>query len=518
MDKRYFHTLHPPSIPLTGPNANKTPMVFRNPQGLWYNGSMYEAVIGMEVHAQLLTRSKMFCGCDASVFGAEPNTHVCPVCLGMPGALPVINRKAVAATIMVGLALNCTIAETAVFSRKNYFYPDLPKSYQISMYDFPLCRHGSLDVSGPDDRVRRIRIRRVHLEEDTGKSFHVGDHSLVDFNRSGVPLIEIVTEPDIRTPEEARQYVTKLRTILRTLGVSTGDMEKGAMRCEANVSLRLAGTEAFGAKVEIKNLNSFRSVKLALDYESARQARVLDGGGRVRQVTMGWDERNSQTVEQRLKEESEDYRYFPEPDLPPLRISEAWVQEIRQSLPELPDDRQDRFMREYGLPRADAALLAADLDVAGFFDAAAAAGKEKGVSARTIAYWLTGELFRWLRSENAEIGDLRAGPPALVDLLALVEEGTITAASGRAVLEEMLATGRPAGDIVAARGLAQISDQEALAGVVDKIVAAHPDLAAQYRNGKQALLRWFVGEVTKATRGKANPHVVAGLLQEKLKE
>ena len=471
----------------------------------------------MEVHAQVLTRSKMFCGCDAGVFGAEPNTHVCPVCLGMPGALPVINRQAVAATIMVGLALNCEIAGTAVFSRKNYFYPDLPKGYQISMYDFPLCRHGWLGVGGPDQASRRISIRRVHLEEDTGKSFHAGDHSLVDFNRSGVPLMEIVTEPDIRSPEEARQYVVKLRAILRTLGVSSGDMEKGAMRCEANVSLRPAGTDELGAKVEIKNLNSFRSVKLALDYEIARQTRVLEGGGRVRQVTMGWDERSGQTVEQRLKEGSEDYRYFPEPDLPPVRISTAWVEEIGGSLPELPDARQDRFGREYGLPRADAGLLAADQEVADYFDAAVVAGKEKGVPVRTIAHWLSGELFRRLRSENAEIGDLRAGPAELVDLLALVEQGTITASSSRVVLEEMLATGRLAGEIVAARGLAQISEQEALAGVVEKVIADHPDLAAQYRDGKEALLRWFVGEVMKATKGRANPQVVVGLLQEKLR-
>ncbi len=478
---------------------------------------MYEAIIGMEVHAQLLTRSKMFCGCDTRVFGAEPNTHVCPVCLGMPGALPVINRRAVAATIMVGLALNCEIAETAVFSRKNYFYPDLPKSYQISMYDFPLCQGGWLGVAGTDGPARRIAIRRVHLEEDTGKLFHAGDHSLVDFNRSGLPLLEIVTEPDIRTPEEARQYLVKLRAILRTLGVSTGDMEKGAMRCEANISLRPAGTEALGAKVEIKNLNSFRSVKLALDYEIDRQARVLDGGGRVRQVTMGWDEQNGRTVEQRLKEESEDYRYFPEPDLPPLRISPAWVEEIRRALPELPDARQDRFVREVGLSQADAGLLAVDQDVAGYFDAAVAAGKEKGVPAKTIAHWLTGDLFRRLRSENAEIADLRVEPPALVDLLALIEQGTITAGSGRVVLDEMLSTGRPAGEIAAARGLAQISEQAALAGVVDRVVTAHPDLAAQYRGGKEALLRWFVGEVMKATRDQANVHVVTGLLQEKLK-
>ena len=471
----------------------------------------------MEVHAQLLTRSKIFCGCDAGVFGAAPNTHVCPVCLGMPGALPVINRKAVAATIMVGLALNCEIAETAVFSRKSYFYPDLPKSYQITRYDLPLCRRGWLDVGGPDQATGRIRIRRVHLEEDTGKLFHAGDHSLVDFNRSGLPLSEIVTEPDIRTPEEARQYVVKLRAILRTLGVSTADMEKGAMRCEANVSLRPVGAGGLGAKVEIKNLNSFRSVKLALEYEMARQAQVLDGGGQVRQVTMGWDEQSGRTVEQRVKEESEDYRYFPEPDLPPLRISAAWVEEIKGSLPELPDARQDRFVSGYGLSPADAGLLAADQEVAGYFDEAVIAGREKGVSAKTTAHWLTGDLFRWLKSENAEIGDLRVGPSALVDLLALVEQGTITAGSGRVVLGEMLATGRPAGDIVAARGLAQISEQDALAAVVDEVIAAHPDLAAQYRDGKETLLRWFVGEVMKATRGKANPQVATNLLQDKLK-
>jgi len=435
----------------------------------------------------------------------------------MPGALPVINQKAVAATIMVGLALSCDIAETAVFSRKNYFYPDLPKSYQISMYDFPLCRCGRLDVGGPDQATRRIRIRRVHLEEDTGKLFHAGDHSLVDFNRSGLPLIEIVTEPDIRSHEETRQYLVKLRAILRALGVSTGDMEKGAMRCEANVSLRLAGSETLGAKVEVKNLNSFRSVKLALDYEIARQARVLDGGGQVRQVTMGWDEQGGRTVEQRLKEGSEDYRYFPEPDLPPLRISKVWVAAIGAALPELPAARQDRFVREYGLPQAEAGLLAVDQEVAGYFDAAVAAGKEKGVSARTIAHWLSDDLFRWLKSEGAEIGELRVGPAALVDLLALVEQETITASSGRAVLQEMLATGRQAAEIVAARGLVQISEQEALAGLVDEVIAAHPYLAAQYRDGKEALLRWFVGQVIRAARGQANPHLVTGLLQEKLK-
>ena len=480
-----------------------------------YNGPMpdYEAIIGMEVHAQLSTRSKIFCGCDARVSGAPPNTHVCPVCLGMPGTLPVINRRAVEAAIMVGLALKCEIAETAVFSRKNYFYPDLPKAYQISMYDFPLCQRGRIEVGG--DAPHRITIRRVHLEEDAGKLVHAGDHSLVDLNRAGVPLLEIVTEPEIRTPEEARQYLVKLRTILRYLGVSSGDMEKGAMRCEANVSLRPAGSEALGAKVEVKNMNSFRSAKLALEYEIARQARVLDKGGAVRPVTMGWDERRSQTVEQRVKEESEDYRYFPEPDLPPLRVSRAWVAEIGASLPELPDARRERLIAA-GLPAADASVLTEDREVADYVEAAAALGREKGIAPKTVGNWLAGEVFRWLKAEEAEIGEVRVTPAALVDLLALVGAGRITANSGKAVLAEMLGTGRPAEEIVAAGGLEQVAGREALEKVVEEVVAAHPEQAAEYRGGKETLLRWFVGEVMKATRGKANPQVVGEILQERL--
>jgi len=336
--------------------------------------SNYEAVIGMEIHAQLLTKSKMFCGCDAAVFGAEPNTHVCPTCLGMPGVLPVINRRAIEQTILVGLALNCRIEETAVFSRKNYFYPDLPKAYQISMYDFPLCQHGWVEIDdpdGPEGTVKRIGVRRVHLEEETAKSIHAGDHSLLDFNRSGLPLIEIVTEPDIRSPEEARQFLVKLRMILRYLGASTGDMEKGAMRGEANVSLRRRGADELGTKVEVKNLNSFRSVKLALDYEIARQAKALDSGGQVRQVTMGWDERNGRTVEQRSKEEADDYRYFPEPDLVPLAPSQAQIEEARERLPELPGARRDRYASELGLAPDDAAQLAFDAELGAFFERAA---------------------------------------------------------------------------------------------------------------------------------------------------
>ena len=498
----------------------------------------YEAIIGMELHAQLLTNSKMFCGCDAAVFGAEPNTHVCPVCLGMPGVLPVINRRAVEQTILAGLALNCAIAETAVFSRKNYFYPDLPKAYQISMYDFPLCQNGWLEIDAPDEEGRtvvrpergqgrggeetrperrRIRIRRVHLEEETAKSFHAGDHSLVDFNRAGLPLMEIVTEPDIRTPEEARQYLIALQTILRYLGVSTGDMEKGAMRCEPNVSVRLVGTETFGTKVEVKNLNSFRSVKQALEYEIARQVAVLGSGGQVRQVTMGWDERRGQTVEQRSKETSEDYRYFPEPDLPPLCIERAWVEEIRTQLPELPDARRSRFAAEYGLTPDEALVLAADRAVADYFEEAAREGQAQGVEPRTTSNWVTGEIFRLLKAEGMEIGDLPVAPGALAELMALVEKGTITANSSKRVLEAMYTTGRPAAEIVKEQGLVQISDQEALAQVVEELLAAHPDQVAKFREGKETLLQWFVGQVMRATRGKANPQVVTALLEARLR-
>jgi aspartyl-tRNA(Asn)/glutamyl-tRNA(Gln) amidotransferase subunit B len=358
----------------------------------------------------------------------------------------------------------------------------------------------------------------VHLEEDTAKLFHAGDHSLVDFNRSGLPLMEIVTEPDLRTPEETRQYLIKLRAILRTLGVSTADMEKGAMRCEANVSLRSAGSQDLGTKVEVKNLNSFRSVKLALDYEIARQSQELDRGGRVRQVTMGWDDRAGRTVVQRLKEGADDYRYFPEPDLPPLRLSQSWVDEIRASLPELPDARRDRFVASYGLPQGEAAMLAADRDVAVYFEAAVAAAQEQGLSPRVASNWITGDLFRLLNAEGVEITDLRIAPAALAELIALVEKGMITANSGKVVLREMFATGQPAAQIVEERSLAQISDEEALVRIVDQVLTENPEQVARYRDGKETLLQWFVGQVMRTTRGKANPQVVMGLLQEKLKQ
>ena len=480
----------------------------------------YEAVIGMEVHVQLLTKSKMFCRCSADYAGAPPNTLVCPVCLGMPGTLPVINRKAVEYTIMTALALNCEIAEFAKFDRKNYFYPDLVKGYQISQYDLPLSRNGWLEIE-IDGKRKRIRIRRVHLEEDTAKLIHVHrdgqSYSLIDFNRSGVPLMEIVSEPDIRSPEEARQYLIKLRTILRYLGVSTADMEKGAMRCEANVSLRPVGSKEYGTRVEVKNLNSFRSVKLALEYEIERQKRLLEAGGKVEQETMGWDESRGVTVLQRSKEYAHDYRYFPEPDLPPLVIEREWVEEIRARLPELPDAKRDRFVAQYGLSRYDAGVLVADRAVADYFEACVRAGAGRA-EPKAIANWITGELFRLMKAQGVEIEEVRITPDRLVALIGMVEDGTITASTAKKVLAEVFETGRAPEEIVRERGLAQISDVEALSRVVDEVIAANPKAVADYLAGKKPVLRFLVGQVMKATRGKANPKLANELLLEKLKQ
>jgi len=472
----------------------------------------YEAIIGMEVHAELLTQSKMFCSCSADFFGAEPNTLTCPVCTGMPGVLPVINQKAIEYAIMTALALHCQIAEASVFSRKNYFYPDLPKAYQISMYDLPLSQNGWLEIE-VDGGSKRIGIERVHLEEDTAKLFHVDGHSLVDFNRSGVPLMEIVSQPDMHSADEAYAYLTKLRQILRYLGVSSGDMEKGAMRCEANVSLRPVGSTEYGTKVEVKNLNSFRSVKLALDYEIQRQSRVLDEGGNIEQVTMGWDENQDVTIVQRSKEYAHDYRYFPEPDLPPLSISREWVEEIRSKLPELPAARRDRFMAEYGLSAYDAGILTADKAVADYFEACVKAYPQ----AKTVSNWITGELFRLIKETETSIEEIKITPAALAELLTLVEKGIINQNTAKAILGEMFKSGRMAAEIVAEKGLAQISDTDELGRVIDEVIATNPDQAVEYRAGKERLLGWFVGQAMKATRGKANPQLVTELLKEKLR-
>ncbi len=472
----------------------------------------YDVIIGMEVHAQLLTKSKMFCGCSADYADAPPNTHVCPVCMALPGALPVINKAAVEATIRTGLALNCEIAEFSVFARKNYFYPDLPKGYQISQYELPLTYNGWVEIEGDDGKPKRIRIRRAHLEEDTGKLVHVNGHSLVDLNRAGVPLLEIVTEADIRSADEAHRYLTKLRTILRYLGVSTADMEKGAMRCEANLSIRPKGQEEFGTKVEIKNLNSFKAVRDAIAYEVQRQIEVLESGGTIEQVTLGWDAARGRTFVQRSKEYAHDYRYFPEPDLLPLEIPREWVEELRATLPELPDAKIERFGREYGLSRKEAGIVVEDQEVADWYEAAVrACGNTCEVS-----NLLPGEIFRHLNEANIPITAMRVTPEGLADLLRLVDKGTINRNTAKSVLQEMFETGKAAQAIVDEKGLAQVSDEAALVAIVEQVIADNPDEVRRYREGKKGLFGWFVGQVMKATRGKANPAVVRKLLQERL--
>lgn len=472
----------------------------------------YEAIIGLEVHAQLLTRSKMFCGCSADYAAAPPNTHVCPVCLGMPGVLPVINKRAVEYTIMTGLALNCKIAEFSRFARKNYPYPDLMKGYQISQYEEPLCYDGWLNID-VDGVTKRIGIIRVHLEEDTAKLTHVGEYSLIDVNRSGVPLMEIVSRPDMRTPEEARQYLIKLQQILRYLGVCTGNMEEGAMRCEANISLRPAGSQEWGTKVEIKNLNSFRSVKLALEYEIARQTELLERGERVRQVTVGWDEQRNVTFVQRSKEEAHDYRYFPEPDLPPLYISPEWLEEIRSRLVELPDAKQDRFVREYGLDPKDAAVLVAEREIADYYEACV---KAYGDPVK-VCHWISGELFRMLKATELPMSQVKITPAHLAELLKMVDANTINLNTAKIVFDEMFHTGRRPQDIVQEKGLAQISDADELLRVVQQVIEQNPEPVQQYLKGKEQVLSFLLGQVMRATRGKANPQLAGELLRRSLR-
>jgi aspartyl-tRNA(Asn)/glutamyl-tRNA(Gln) amidotransferase subunit B len=477
--------------------------------------SDYEPVIGLEVHCQLQTRTKMFCGCSAAYAGAEPNSHVCPVCLALPGVLPVINQQAVEYAFMTGLALNCEIPEASKFDRKNYPYPDLLKGYQISQYDLPFNVNGWLTVD-VDGETRRIGITRAHMEEDTAKLIHKREngssHTLMDVNRSGVPLMEIVSEPDIRTPAEARAYLQKLRLIVQTLGVSTGNMEEGAMRADVNVSLRPVGAQAFGIKVEVKNLNSARSVQRALEYEIQRQAQLLDRGERVRQETRGWDEDRGVTVAQRSKEEAHDYRYFPEPDLPPIFVTTEWIEATRKRLPELPDARRDRYARDFELSRYDAAQLTGSLPVSNFFEAAVATYSKPKV----IANWIQGELFRILRERDAELDDLPLRPEHLLEVLQLVDDGTITQAVAKQVFEEAATTGSAPRQIVADRGLVQISDTSELERVVAEAIAANPQAAADYRSGKVQAKGFLTGQVMKATKGKANPALVSDILQQQL--
>lgn len=479
----------------------------------------YEVIIGLEVHAQVLTESKMFCPCSADYAGAAPNTHVCPICLGMPGVLPVINRAAVEKTILLALALNCEVPPDSKFDRKNYPYPDLMKGYQISQYDMPLSRNGWLTIELPDGTEKRIGITRVHLEEDTAMLRHEtgpdGEpYSLVDVNRSGVPLMEIVSEPDMRSPEEARRYLEKLRQILRYTGVSKANMEEGNFRCDANISLRPVGSTAYGTKVEIKNMNSFRAVYEALEYEARRQAEILDHGGTVVQETRGWVEAERRTVSQRSKEFAHDYRYFPEPDLPPLRPSPEWIAALRARVPELPDAKRMRFMRQYGLGAYEANLLTSSRTRADYFEeAVAAAGLG---SAKAVSNWMLGEMARLQNLQGREIEDVPVRPGQLARLVRLVEEGTLTSTLARQVFERMWETGADPDRLVTELGLTPMGGDEELVAVVERVLAANPKPVADYRAGKTNAIQALIGAVMKETRGRANPERVRELLAARL--
>ena len=480
----------------------------------------YEAVIGLEVHAELQTASKMFCGCpvvDASI--AKPNTSVCPVCSGMPGVLPVVNQKAVDYALRVALALDCQVAHTSIFARKNYFYPDLPKGYQISQYEQPLAENGNLIIDTPQGE-KVIRIRRVHMEEDTGKLTHVipeeGEpYSLVDLNRSGVSLLEIVSEPDLSTPEEVTAYASRLRDIVRTLGVNSGDMEKGVIRFEANVSIRPVGSTELGTRVEIKNLNTFRGMEHAIRYEMQRQATLLDAGQSVIQETLGWDETAGVTYSQRGKEEAHDYRYFPEPDLPPLVVEQDWIDQILAELPELPRARMLRIQQKYSLSVEEARMLASDVDTMNFFESCVLC--DPSIQSKTIANWISGQLFAWFNISGESVTDLKFRPTDFMELLSFVQTERINLNTAKTVLEEMLRTGKPAGAIIAEQGLEQVSDRVQIEEMVMKILSENPDQVKAYLNGKETLENWFFGQAMRLAGGKANPQMVKTALKQALR-
>ena len=478
----------------------------------------YEAVIGLEVHAELATQTKMFCGCRV-VDNTEsaPNIAVCPVCAAMPGSLPVLNQKAVEYGIRAALALECEVQRTSVFARKNYFYPDLPKGYQISQFELPLGLNGRMLVDTPQGE-RMIRVRRVHLEEDAGKLTHVNqggqECTLVDLNRAGVPLLEIVSEPDMHSLEEVRGYATNLRAILREIGVNSGDMEKGVIRFEANISIRPEGSTELGTRVEIKNLNSFRTMERGIIYELERQAKVLDAGGKVEQETLGWNEAEQRTYSMRSKEDAHDYRYFPEPDLPPLVVEADWVEAIKATLPELPRAKSLRLQQQYGLPAVDASKLAAERELAAFFEESVKSLKE--AAPRTAATWMTGELFAWLNQSGTAFSKIKLTPAGLAELINLVQSGSINQNTGKSVLVKMLESGSSAAEIVEAEGLAQTSDQGAIAELVRGVIETNPGELASYLGGKETLSNWFFGQVMRAAGGKANPGVLKSELEKQL--
>lgn len=486
----------------------------------------YETVIGLEVHVQLQTQSKMFCSCRADYQAAPANTHVCPVCLGLPGALPVINKKAVEYTIMTGLALGCDIPGLTKFDRKNYPYPDLMKGYQISQYDMPLAMDGHLDITA-DGQDRSVRVERVHLEEDVSKLQHVNGgskeaHSLVDVNRSGVPLMEVVSHPDMRTPEEARSYLTKLHGIIQYLGVSTANAQDGSFRCDANISLRPVGQKEYGTKTEIKNMNSMRAVFMALNHEIERQQKVLDSGDRVVQETRGWSEERNVTYSQRSKEEAHDYRYFPEPDLPPIVVDEAWIEEIRSKIPELASDRLTRLADQFGLSEYDARLLTTSKSTADFFEQTtrllSVSGEDLERYAKNVSNWILGDLSRLLNLQDLEIQESPVSPEHLRELITLVDDGTVSISMAKKVLEEVFESGDSPGRVVQEKGYTQISDSSVVKTAVAKAIDANPQAVTDYMGGKETAAKFLVGQVMKITKGQAKPDLVNDLVVRALEE
>ena len=472
----------------------------------------YETVIGVEVHAQLQTRTKLFCGCSTS-FGQSPNSQVCPTCLGLPGSLPVLNQAAVELAIRAGLALHCELTGSNQFSRKNYFYPDLPKGYQISQYDLPICGMGWLDIT-VNGRGKRVRIRRAHLEEDAGKNLHDDqlDGSGVDLNRAGTPLLEIVTEPDLHSSDEVDAYLKALREVLVYLGVCDGNMEQGSFRCEPNVSIRPVGQSYLGTKVELKNINSFRYAKEAIEFEVRRQQEVLDEGGTLRQETRLWDVQRGQTAVMRSKEEAHDYRYFPDPDLLPVQLDEEWIKELSSKLPELPGEKFQRFLDEYGLPEYDAKILTESKELAEYFEACV----QLYPQSKIVSYWVMGELLRELNQQGIRASASPVSPERLVELLQLVETGTVSLKVARELFPELYLSGKNPEDLVKEKGLLQLSDEGQLEALIETVLASHPSQVEQYRNGKETVLGYIVGQVMKASGGKANPGKVNTLLKNKL--
>jgi aspartyl-tRNA(Asn)/glutamyl-tRNA(Gln) amidotransferase subunit B len=494
--------------------------------------TQYEPVIGLEIHGELLTNSKMFCGCSADYASApEPNTNICPTCTGLPGALPVANKKAAELAALVGLALNCSINKHNTFARKNYYYPDLPKGYQISQYELPICEKGWLEVDTPSSpsllpkgegsnslsiRERaRVRVRRVHIEEDTAKLAHEKNYALIDFNRAGVPLLEIVSEPDMRSVETALDYATRVRDILRYLRVNSGDMEKGVLRFEANISVRPVGSDEFRTRTEIKNLNSFRALARASAYEIERQIKIYESGGIVVQETLGWDDAKGVTVSQRGKEEAHDYRYFPEPDLPPLQLSDAWIDSIRTQLPELPEAKTKRFIADFGLTSSEARFLTAELSLANYFESVVAKSKSP---AKAVHSWMAGEFMRYLNDSSLTIDAVTLSPQSFASLIDMTADKVISGNVAKIVFNEMVRTGRDPGLIVNEKGLAQVSDATFIQEAVTKVLNDNPSEVDKYLAGKETLLQWFMGQVARATQGKADPNVTKELLVQALTE